>query len=105
MKVTLNMVLGHGLCGAVKAAIRVVRENIELPGSIDMIADSIRPVVKDVANSPGDLVANAVAPNVRQGVNVLTTSGPMLKGPLNDGRLKLVGAVYDLKSGLVRLIG
>ena len=89
-------------CGAVKAAVRVVRENVELPGSIDMIADSIRPVVKDVANSPGDLVANAVEANVRHGVNLLTTSFTMLKRPLDDGRLKVIGATYELKSGLVR---
>src|SRR3954462_780133 len=98
------MVLGHDGCGAVKAAVRVVREDVELPGSIDMIADSIRPVVKEVANAPGDLVANAVAANVRHGVNLLTTSITMLKRPLDDGRLKVVGATYDLKSGLVRMI-
>jgi carbonic anhydrase len=104
LKVPLIMVLGHEGCGAVKAAVRVVREEVELPGSIDMIADSIRPVVKDVANSPGDLVANAVAANVRHGVNWLTTSATMLKGPLDDGRLKVVGATYELKSGLVRIV-
>jgi carbonic anhydrase len=104
LKVPLIMVLGHGECGAVKAAVRVVRENVELPDAIDMIANAIRPVVNDVANSPGDLVANAVTANVRHGVNVLKTSVPMLKGPLNDSRLKVVGATYDLKSGLVRIV-
>jgi carbonic anhydrase len=104
LKIPLIMVLGHEGCGAVKAAVRVVQENIELPGSIDMIADSIRPVVRNVANAPGDLVANAVTANVRHGVNLLTTSVSMVKGPLDDGRLKVVGATYDLKSGLVRLV-
>jgi carbonic anhydrase len=104
LKVPLIMVLGHDGCGAVKAAVRVVREGVELPGSIDLIADSIRPVVRDVANAPGDLVANAVAANVRHGVNLLTNSVTMLEGPLDDGRLKVVGATYDLKSGLVRIV-
>jgi carbonic anhydrase len=104
LKTPLIMVLGHEGCGAVKAAVRVVQENIELPGSIDMIADSIRPVVRNVANAPGDLVANAVTANVRHGVNLLTTSLSMLKAPLDEGRLKVVGATYDLKSGLVRMV-
>jgi carbonic anhydrase len=104
LKLPLIVVLGHEGCGAVRAAVRVVREDVELPGSIDMIADSIRPVVRNVANSPGDLVANAVAANVRHGVHLLRTSVTMLKGPLDDGRLKVVGATYDLKSGLVRIV-
>jgi carbonic anhydrase len=104
LKVPLIMVLGHESCGAVKAAIRVVRENIELPDAIDMIADSIRPVVRDVADHPGDLVDNAVAANVRQGVELLTTSTKVLEEPLGTGRLKVVGATYELKTGLIKLI-
>ena len=104
LKLPLIVVLGHEGCGAVKAAVRVVREGVELPGSIDMIADSIRPVVRDVADSPGDLVANAVEANVRHGVHLLKTSVTMLQAPLDDGRLKVVGATYHLKSGLVRIV-
>jgi carbonic anhydrase len=104
LKVPLVMVLGHESCGAIKAAIRVVQEKIELPDAIDVVADSIRPVVEDVANHPGDLVANAVAANIRHGVELLTTSTKMLKDPLASGRLKVVGASYDLKSGIVRVI-
>lgn len=103
-KIPLVMVLGHQQCGAVKAAIRVVQENIELPSAIDIVADSIRPIVLDVANQAGDLVANAVAANVRQGVKLLTTSTPLLDEPLAAGRLKVVGATYDLKTGRVVLL-
>jgi carbonic anhydrase len=104
LKVPLIMVLGHQNCGAVKAAIRVVQEHIELPDAIDSIADSIRPVVENSLGQPGDLVAHAVGANVRHGVKMLSTSVSMLDEPLSAGRLKVVGATYDLKTGCVRLL-
>jgi carbonic anhydrase len=104
LKIPLVMVLGHEQCGAVKAAIRVLQEKIELPDAIDAVADSIRPVVEGVSEQAGDLVANAVAANVRHGVTLLKTSTPLLAEPLAAGHLKVVGAAYDLKTGCVKLL-
>ncbi len=104
LKIPLVMVLGHEQCGAVKAAIRVVQENIELPDAIDVVADSIRPIVEDVSKQAGNLVSLAVAANVRHGVKMLTTATPLLSEPLGAGQLKVVGATYDLKTGKVRIL-
>lgn len=104
LKIPLIFVLGHEQCGAVKAAIRVVREKIELPGAIDLIADSIRPVVEEVATVPGDLTSHAVTANVRRSLKELSTSVPILQEPIAAGRLKIIGGTYDLKTGLVKVL-
>lgn len=104
LHVPLVMVLGHERCGAVKAAIRVVQEDVDFADAIDAVAEAIRPVVERVSQQPGDLVALAVESNVRHAVNQLKTSMPVLDQPLMDGRLKIVGAVYDLDTGRVRLV-
>jgi carbonic anhydrase len=41
----LLMVLGHSNCGAVDAAIKVVKEGAELPGHLPELVDSIKPAV------------------------------------------------------------
>jgi carbonic anhydrase len=84
LNVPLVMVLGHEQCGAVKAAIRVVQEDIDLPDAINVVAESIRPVVEDASKHKGDLVANAVAANVRRGVKLLTTATPLLTEPITS---------------------
>ena len=105
LKIPLIFVLGHEQCGAVKAAIRVVREKIELPGAIDLIADSIRPTVEEVSKVPGDLTSHAVTANVRHSLKELSTSVPLLQEPIAAGRLKVIGGSYDLKTGIVQIIG
>ena len=50
--VRLIMVLGHGACGAVKAAIEHIDSNDALPSSIGDLIDPIRPAVTAVAGQP-----------------------------------------------------
>ena len=46
----------------------------------------------------------AVASNVRAQVRVLRQGSTVLAGLLRDGKLKLVGGVYDLTSGRVTMM-
>lgn len=104
LKVPLVMVLGHENCGAVKAAIRVIKENVKLPAAIAMIADVIRPTVEAVVGQPGELLPQAVVSNVKSSVGRLRTDEPILSPLIQAETLKIVGAVYDLKTGLVRVL-
>jgi carbonic anhydrase len=61
----------------------------------------IVPAVLKAKEQKGDLLDNAVSENVRHVVRRLRHSGPMLELPLADGRLKIVGARYDLDDGIV----
>ena len=95
----LLMVLGHERCGAVTAAV----QNEPLPGSIGTFVTAILPALDDVKNRLGDPVDNAVIANVRYQIKQLKQS-PLLTARLQSGKLKIVGARYDLDTGLVTTI-
>ena len=91
------MVLGHGDCGALKAAIAAKA----VPGQISSLYSYLRPAVNQ-AN--GDLDA-AIAANARLQAQLLRESSTVVAGLLKDGKIKVVAAVYDLASGKVNLLG
>ncbi len=99
--VPLILVLGHEKCGAVDAAVSIVTDNTEFPGSIGAMVEPILPAVLAMRDEPGDLLDNSVRENVRRVVARLLDSDPLLNGPIAEGRLKIVGARYDLDSGEV----
>ena len=100
----LIMVLGHEACGAVKAAIAHIDANDDLPGSIRELVDLIRPAAKEVRGQPGDKLENATKANIKQGVERLKGLDPILSPLVKTGELKVVGGVYELRTGLVKLV-
>jgi len=98
----LVVVLGHERCGAVAAATEVVEKNTNFPGSIGRMVEPIIPAALRSRGMPGDWVDNAVRANVRRTVEQLRTAvEPILLEPQKQGRLKVVGAYYDLDTGAV----
>ncbi|MEA1832690.1 carbonic anhydrase [Methylobacterium durans] len=99
--VPLIVVLGHEKCGAVQAAVSVVKDNAVFPGSIGRMVEPIVPAVLRAQGQPGDLLDNAVRENVRRTVLRLRTAEALLADPVKAGKLKIVGARYDLDDGSV----
>ena len=98
--VPLVLVLGHERCGAVDAAVKVVKDNATFPGSIGQMIEPILPAVIKAQAQPGDLLDNAVRENVRRVVSRLrSATEPLLLDPQRAGKLKIVGARYDLEDG------
>lgn len=95
----LLMVLGHERCGAVAAAL----EGGELPGVVESLVLAIRPAVEASAGEAGDRLTNAVQANVRLQVQRLKNSS-VIASAIAKGKLKVVGAYYDLDTGEVRLL-
>lgn len=101
--VPLIVVLGHEACGAVVAATEVVTEDKRFPGSIGpMIAPIIPAVLAAQRSQPGNLVEASVEENVRRVVERLRNGEAVLQDALEQGKLKVVGAVYSLSTGEVR---
>ena len=88
-------VLGHSGCGAVAATIK----GDAVPGQISTLYQHIAPAV-DVAGN--DLPA-AVAANVRVQAGLLRRS-PVIAGLVREGKLLVVGGVYDLATGRVVMV-
>lgn len=101
--VSLVMILGHSECGAVKAAIQHMADREALPGALGPLINNIRPAVQKVKGRPGDLLDNAIRANVEIGVGRLRSLQPIVAPAVQRGRVKVVGAVYDLRSGSVTL--
>jgi carbonic anhydrase len=94
----LVVVLGHESCGAVAAARDTFAAAGQAPGHIQSILESIRPAVEATRGQP--LAATSLA-NVRQAVDLLRASKPLLQARVADGSLQVVGANYELESGAV----
>ena len=102
----LIMVLGHTHCGAVQAAI----DDVQL-GNITPMLAKIRPAIqgpdafsgeKTAANP--EYVAHICRQNILMAVSEIRRRSTILKGMEQDGSITIVGAYYDLKSGVVSLI-
>jgi carbonic anhydrase len=103
--VPLIIVLGHERCGAVGAAVKMVTDDLQLPGSMGKMIEPIIPAVLHAQRGIGDyddLLDASVRENVRRMVRRLrTASEPILIEPQRKGWLKVVGAYYDLDTGTV----
>ncbi len=105
LNVPLVVVMGHESCGAVAAAVQVVTENATFPGQIGRMIEPIIPAVLQARNEPGELMDNSVRANVRRVVDYLRNqTDPIMQEPLRAGRVKVVGAYYNLESGKVDFI-
>ena len=99
----LLVVLGHGGCGAVKAAATPG----DMPSShLQAIVDRIRPTVQRLANCfEGDeLVERSVIANARQSATDVLANSQLLRDAAGRGRLKVVSAVFDPRTGLVTAV-
>jgi carbonic anhydrase len=104
LKTPLIMVLGHDACGAVDATIKSVKDNTTLPGHLPVLVGALRPAVEAVQGKPGDMLANAIRQNVALNVDKLKNAAPILKAAADDKKIRVVGAVYELKTGKVQVV-
>lgn len=104
LAVPLILVLGHGSCGAVDAAIKSLKDNTTLPGHMPSLVDGIAPAVKAVSQQGGDTLAKAIRQNVLDNVAKLSAATPILSAAVEQHKLKVVGGIYGLKDGRVDMV-
>ena len=99
------LVLGHEHCGAVKAAV----DDVKL-GNITAMLSKIRPAVDKVQYN-GDRTSNnaefvhmVCESNVQHTIEQIRKDSPILKEMEESGQIKIVGAVYDMDSGVVTFL-
>src|SRR5947208_1778527 len=98
----LIVVLGHQSCGAVKAAKETIAAKSKAPGHIQSLVTAIQPAVEATAKS--DLGATVEA-NVKNVVQALRTSTPILKPKVDSGEVQVIGGYYSLDTGAVTFLG
>ena len=98
------MVLGHTECGAVKAAIKADKDNVDFPGHIQGITTALNPAVKAGEKDGGDLLGATTLANVKINVAMLKGSTPLLRKLVQEKKLIVVGGLYHLDTGKVDLV-
>jgi carbonic anhydrase len=104
LQTSLLVVLGHKGCGTVKATLDALAAGEGGAGNMRFLVSAIQPAVAEARIQPGDLLDNAVRINVKRVVRQLSYASPILSASLRAGKLKIVGAYYDLESGQVDII-
>jgi carbonic anhydrase len=99
----LILVMGHQRCGAVTAAIEVIRNGGTAPGHMQAIVDALRPAYAVAVRQRGDLLENMVRAQTRLAVRQLRTD-PLIKKFTSQGKLKVVGGYHSLDTGAVTII-
>lgn len=100
------IVLGHTDCGAVKSAC----DNVKL-GNITYVMDEIKPAVDSVKGIAGernsankDFVKDVTKKNVQLTMKKILEDSEILSELAKEGKVKIIGAVYDVKTGKVEFI-
>ena len=105
--VPLVVVMGHTRCGAVAAAARHLQQG-EPPSTDNVlrITSRIAPIIKPVLETPGlkDPLRAAMRANALASVAQLSHGSKLIEDLVAVGKLKVVGAEYELESGRVTFL-
>ena len=94
------LVLGHTKCGAVTAAC----QGVEL-GNITALLSKVKPAIKEVQERTGQLeVEEVTKSNVNQSIQEIREKSALLADLENEGKIKIVGAVYHVEDGRVTFL-
>ena len=102
--VPLIMVLGHARCGAIDATVAALRAGVGPDGDLGYLVDEIAPAVRSVGIDEPDAAAKALRIHVTRTVRRLRDIAGV-PAAIAEGRLGVVGAVYDLDTGWVDVLG
>jgi carbonic anhydrase len=105
LRTPLFVVLGHTHCGAVAAAVDTMLHGTRQHSRIQLLVDCILPGLTDLDTrlTPETMLAQGVEANVRWGMRQILES-PEGRERQAEGRMKLVGAIYEIETGRVRFL-
>ena len=99
------LVLGHSKCGAVTATL----EGKPVPGNISLLTKSLQPGIEKIHKEHSDLskadqLNHAVEELTRYQMIEVIKNSELLQKAKADGKLQVMGAVYDVETGKVRFL-
>jgi carbonic anhydrase len=105
LQTPLMVVLGHEGCGAIQAALETKHTGVRQRSRIQLLVDSILPALAglDLDLPSSTQYAQAVEMNVRWTVRAIIES-PEGQARVAEGRMKCVGAIYEIETGRVRFL-
>ena len=105
LETPLFVILGHEGCGAITAALSTKHEGEQFRSRVQLLLANILPGLPDFDPmlSPEEQASRAVESNVRWALRQILDS-PEWDARMAEGRMKLVGAVYEIETGRVRFL-
>nr|WP_244871456.1 carbonic anhydrase [Catellatospora sp. IY07-71] len=100
---SLVMVLGHERCGAVAATVDALRTGSRPDGFMGYLVDQIAPAVTETGLNDEQVQAKALRRHVTRTAEQLRLADRLAQAAA-AGRVQIVGAVYDLDTGVVDLL-
>jgi carbonic anhydrase len=97
----LILVLGHQRCGAVDAARETIAAKGKAPGHIQSLVTAIKPAVEATAK---DDLETTIKANVKNVVQALRSSTPILKAEVDSRKIQVIGGYYNLDTGAVTFL-
>lgn len=102
----LVVVLGHSNCGVIRATVDRLREapgleSRNLSSIVDRVTPTVSPLLEVYPGDDGSLLAAATRTNVLASVDQLRTGSDLIRDFCDRDELLIVGAHYDLASGVV----
>lgn len=98
------LVLGHTKCGAIVGAC----ENVEM-GKLTQLLNKIKPAIEKEVDAGTDRIGNndqfvegVTINNIQMVMEQIRMESPIIKELEDQGNLKIVGGLYDVKSGEVK---
>lgn len=102
----LIVVLGHDSCGAIKGAC----DNVKL-GNLTQLLNKIQPAIQQAKSITGKQDCNdttfinlAAKENVINVVKLIPQKSPVIRQLVQEGRIKIVGAMYHLNTGKITFL-
>ena len=99
----LIVVLGHTKCGAVKGAC----DHVEMGNLTELLA-KLQPAVyqekettENRSSKNHEFVENVAAINVKRNVKNIIERSPILEQMVEDGEIGILGAMYNIETGIV----
>jgi carbonic anhydrase len=94
------LVMGHGSCGAVEAALKASAKPEQVPGQISALFPHIQPAI-DLAGPDVEATTKA---NAKIQAALLRQSSTVVSDLVEHGKLKVLAAFYNIASGVVSLL-
>jgi len=95
----LIVVLGHSKCGAVKGAV----DNAEL-GKLTQLVNQIKPAITGDKSNPDKMLEETTKKNVKLQIDNILKHSDVISALVKEGKVKVVGAYYELNTGKVEFL-
>ncbi len=106
----LIVVLGHTLCGAVKATIQHAHDpHVPLPSAhLEELVGRIRPAVEategKIDPQSADFLKRATTKNIERSIRLMEEQSTIVRNLRQTGKLEIIGATLEIETGKVHFL-